>query len=306
MKLILFGGSGDVGSVLKRYFAQHEIVVISRSANINALRWDGRTLGRWTEQIDGADVVINLAGRSVNCRYHAANLKEMMDSRVESTRIVGEAIARAANPPRVWLQASSATYYAHTFGPANDELTGEIDTSQNAPRTWKASIDIIRAWEHELEVASTPATRKVAMRSSLILSRDPGSVYDVLRQLTRRGLGGSLAGGRQYVSWIHEVDFGRAVEYLIQEEGLCGAVNICAPNPLPQREFSAVLRRSHGIPLGLPAAKWMIELGTFLMRTESELVLKSRRVVPTRLLHAGFEFRFPTWPAAAEDLANSK
>ena len=269
--------------------------------------WDGKTLGAWAEEIDGADVVINLAGRSVNCRYNDANLREMMDSRVDSTRAVGQAIGQAKNPPKVWLQSSTATIYSHRFDAANDDVDGILGGDEpNAPRTWRASNEIAMAWENELAIAETPKTRKIAMRSAMTMSIDKGSVFDVLCGLARHGLGGSLGGGRQYVSWVHEHDFARAVSFLIEREDLSGPINICSPNPLPQKEFMKVLREAVGVPFGLPAAAWMVEIGTWLMRTESELVLKSRRVIPTRLLEAGFEFQYLVWADAAKELTRNK
>ena len=266
--------------------------------------WDGETVGAWADEVEGAEVVINLAGRSVNCRYNAANLKEMMDSRVNSTRAVGEAIRLAKDPPRIWLQAATATIYAHRFDAPNDEYTGILGGAEPGSNpTWDASIAIAKAWEKTLEDAVTPHTRKVALRSAMTMSTDTGSVFDVLCNLARRGLGGTLGDGKQFVSWIHEDDFCASLRFLIDREGLSGAINICAPNPLPQREFMADLREALGVKFGLPASKWMVELGTWAMRTESELVLKSRRVVPTRLLEARFEFKFPEWRGACQELA---
>jgi hypothetical protein len=260
-------------------------------------------LGAWAGEIDGADVVINLAGRSVNCRYTAGRRREILDSRVESTRVIGEAIARAGRPPRVWLQASTATIYAHRYDAANDDVTGIIGGHEaGAPETWKFSIDVARAWERAAEEAVTPRTRKVLMRSAMVMSPDRGGVFDVLLRLVRWGLGGRSGDGRQYVSWIHERDFVRAVQFLIEREDLVGAVNLAAPGALPNAEFMRVLREAWGIRVGLPAARWMLEVGTFLMRTESELVLKSRRVAPRRLVEAGFAFEFPTWAGAAREL----
>jgi uncharacterized protein (TIGR01777 family) len=265
--------------------------------------WDGRTLGPWAAEIDGADAVINLAGRSVNCRYTAANLQAMMSSRVDSTRVVGEAIAKAEKPPPVWLQMSTATIYAHRFDAPNDELSGRIGGDEpDVPDYWSFSIEIAKAWERELEQARTPATRKVALRTAMTMSPDRGGIFDVLLGLTRRGLGGAVAGGAQLVSWLHEGDFVRAVDRLLSDTALDGAINLCAPNPLPHRDFMAALRAAAGVRIGLPAAKWMIEIGAFFMRTDSELLLKSRYVVPRRLLDAGFAFEFPSWPEAARDL----
>ena len=307
MKVVIPGGSGQVGQVLRRALeAQgHTVVVLSRSgAESGPCRhWDGRTLGAWAEEVDGADVVINLAGRTVNCRYTEENLDQMMRSRVDSTRVVGEAIAQARQPPRVWLQMSTAAIYAHTLGPAHTEATGTIGGSEpGVPAYWKRSIDIATAWEAELDAADTPHTRKVALRSAMVMSVDKGGVFDVLAGLSRMGLGGAMAGGAQYVSWIHEEDFVAAVNFLIAQEEFSGAVNLAAPGPLPQRVFQAELRRALGVWLGLPATKWMAELGAVFLRTDTELVLKSRRVVPGRLLEAGFEFRFTEWAPAADEL----
>jgi uncharacterized protein len=308
MKIVIPGGTGQVGTVLAREFdnAGHEVVVLSRhpdKAAWRTARWDAETLGAWASEIDGADVVINLAGRSVNCRYTPENRRIIKESRVNSTRILGEAIARAAHPPRVWLQSSTATIYAHRYDAPNDEATGIIGSSEpDAPSTWRFSIDVAQAWEQAANEAVTPRTRKVLMRSSMIMSPDRGGIFDVLLRLVRFGLGGPVGDGRQYVSWIHDHDFVQAIYWLIARDDLEGVVNLAAPNPLPYAEFMRTLRQSWGIPIGLPATAWMVEIGTFLMRTESELVLKSRRVVPGRLLQSGFTFRFPTWAQAAEDL----
>ncbi|MDX3310074.1 TIGR01777 family oxidoreductase [Streptomyces sp. NPDC054884] len=309
MKIVLPGGTGQVGTVLRRALtaAGHQVVVLSRqpAADRGEVGWDGRTLGPWTEEIDGSDVVVNLAGRSVSCRYTPANLKAMMDSRVESARIVGEAIAASARPPRVWLQMSTATVYAHRFDAANDEATGLIGGSEpDVPDYWAFSVDIATAWEREQEQADTPHTRKVALRSAMVMSPDRGGVFDVLLRLARLGLGGPVAGGAQYVSWIHDRDFVRAVDFLVARDDLAGPVNLAAPAPLPQRAFMRALRGAWGVPVGLPATRWMAEVGAFALRSDTELLLKSRRVVPGRLLEAGFVFDHPQWPQAAADLAH--
>jgi uncharacterized protein len=266
--------------------------------------WDGKTLGLWAMEFDGADVVINLAGRSVNCRYTDAHLREMMVSRVESTRVVGEAIAAAKNPPKTWLQASTATIYAHRFDAANDERTGILGGEEaGVPHKWNVSVRIAKAWEKELEDADTPNTRKVALRSAMTMSVDKGSVFDVFATLAQRGLGGQIGNGKQYVSWIHEVDFVRAIQFLIDREDLDGPINVCSPNPLTNGEFSRILRKAVGAKFSLPLPAAALEIGALLMSTETELILKSRRVIPTRLLEAGFKFEFPRWESAAADLA---
>lgn len=308
MKVVIPGGSGQVGAILARAFGARgdEVVVLSRGGGgpARAVAWDGRTVGPWAEELDGADAVINLAGRTVNCRYTEANLREMMTSRVDSTRVVGEAIAALRHPPRVWLQMSTATIYAHRFDAANDEATGVIGGEEpGVPAYWKRSIEIAKAWERTQAEAATPGTRKVALRTTMVMSPDRGGIFDVLVGLTRVGLGGPIAGGRQYVSWIHDQDFARAVQFLIDRDDLEGPVNLAAPEPLPQRELMAALRKALRAPVGLPATRWMAEVGAYFLRTDTELTLKSRRVVPGRLLEAGFTFDHPRWPEAVRDLA---
>jgi hypothetical protein len=315
MKVVIPGGSGQVGAMLARSLggAGHDVVVLSRSGaappGARAARWDGRSLGPWAaEEVDGADVVINLAGRSVDCRYGEANRRAIMDSRVESTRVVGQAIARASAPPRVWLQMSTATIYAHRFDPPHDERTGVLGGDEpGVPDTWRFSIDVARAWERAAEQAPIPAaTRLVLLRSAMVMSPDRGGVFDVLLRLVRLGLGGAAAGGRQYVSWIHEHDFTRAVEWLVAHDEVTGPVNLASPNPLPHRDFMRALRQAWGMPVGLPATRWMLEAGALLLRTETELILKSRRVVPGLLTENGFDFEQPDWPAAARDLVGRR
>jgi hypothetical protein len=308
MRIVIPGGSGQVGALLaRRFHARGDTVLVlsraPRDAPWRCAPWDGRSLGAWARELDGADVVINLAGRSVNCRYTDANRREILVSRVESTRAVGAAIAAAERPPRVWLQASTATIYAHRYDAPNDEATGVLGGGEpGAPDTWRFSIEVATAWERALEEAGTPATRKVALRSAMTMSPDAGGIFDTLLGLVRRGLGGTAGDGRQYVSWIHEADFVRAIDWIIAHDDVAGAINLAAPGPLPNAEFMRVLRRAWGARLGLPASRWMLGLGAAFMRTETELILKSRRVVPGRLLAGGFAFEFPEWPAAAEDL----
>lgn len=308
MKIVLCGGSGQVGTLLCRALAAdgHEGVVLSRSPGrgvCKTVAWDAENLDAWTGEIDGADVVVNLAGRNVNCRYTAENRRLILESRVRSTRVVGQAIARAARPPGVWLQASTATIYSHRYDAPNDELTGILGTADSdAPSSWRFSIEVATAWENAVNEAVTPRTRKVLLRSAMTLSPDRGGIFDVLLGLVRRGLGGTAGDGRQYISWIHEHDFLRAIYWLIDHPDLSGPVNLASPNPLPNAQFMRILRQASGTRLGLPAANWMLHVGAFFMRTETELVLKSRRVVPRRLMDSGFNFKFPDWNQAAEDL----
>jgi len=308
MKVVIPGGTGQVGGILAPAFqeAGHEVVVLTRKPAHSAWRtvqWDGETLGEWAAELDGADVVINLAGHTVNCRYTAENRRLILQSRVRSTEVLGKAIAQAPRPPRVWLQASTATIYAHRNDAPNDEAHGMLGGSEaDAPPAWRFSIDVATAWERALNEAATPHTRKVRMRSALTMSPQRGGIFDAFLRLARFGLGGRAGSGRQYVSWIHDQDFSSAVFWLIEHEQLEGAINLAAPDPLPYSDFMRALRAAWGIPFGLPATRWMLEIGALFLRTETELILKSRRVIPSRLAESGFVFQFPTWGEAAADL----
>ncbi|MBM3763027.1 MAG: TIGR01777 family protein [Acidobacteria bacterium] len=305
LRILIPGGSGQVGTILaRRFHAQgHEVTVLSRypqNMQWRTLPWDGESAGVWAHLLDSTDIVINLAGRSVHCRYTESNKAQILRSRLDSTRILGQAIASASNPPRLWLNASTATIYRHSIDQPQDDLTGEIGD----PGSWGFSIEVATQWEQAFNAAHTPNTRKIALRSAMTMSPDPGGVFSVLSRLVKLGLGGTNGPGKQYVSWVHHRDFTRAIDFLIEHEELSGPINISSPNPLPNAEFMAALRTAWQQSIGLPATKWMLEIGAFLMRTETELILKSRRVVPTRLLNAGFEFLHADWPTAARQLVN--
>lgn len=306
MKIVIPGGSGLLGKMLSAKFhgCGHEVIVICRqpmNAPWKVVGWDGKNSGPWELELENADAVINLSGRSVNCRYNAKNRLEIMQSRVDSTRAVGRAIADRDHPPKMWLQASTATIYSHRFDAANDEIDGILSGNQQVPETWQFSDQVAKAWEACVDETPLAKTKKALLRISIVMSAEKGSAFDVLASLTRRGLGGAIGDGKQYISWIHEEDFVRSIEWII-EKGLDGPINIAAPNPLPNGEFMRELRAACGVKLGLRASRWMLEIGTWLMQTESELMLKSRRVVPRRLLESGFQFHFPNWIDAARDL----
>jgi NAD dependent epimerase/dehydratase family enzyme len=322
------------------------VTVLTRgpyTAPWQTVHWDGEQTGSWTDCLEGADVCINLAGRSVNCRYDAANRQSIYESRIHSTQLLGRVIAGLIQPPRVWMNASAATIYRRAVDedgvdlPLNeacaldgDDAQGEIseeqpsgakartgivalsarlkscpDTSSGYER-WAErrgfSARVARDWEAEFFAAETPKTRKLALRSAVVLGPEPGSAFAVLSNLVRLSLGGKQGNGRQFVCWIHEADYARAVEFLIEHEELQGPINMATPNPLINREFMAALRWAWDVPNGVPAPTLAIKLGALLMRTEPELVLQSCRAVPGRLLEAGFEFEFPEWAEAAEDL----
>lgn len=309
LRIVIPGGTGQVGNILARHFHEqgHEVTVVARHATQTewpVVIWSGDDLGPWTEAFEGADLVINLAGRSVNCRYTAVNRRQIKNSRIFTTQLVGQAIAQAKTPPKVWMNASTATIYRHAIDRAMDEATGEIGGNETgAPSGWAFSIDVATSWERAFFAAQTPKTRKLTLRSAMTMSPDPGGVFDHLLRLVRWGLGGPSGPGTQYISWIHDVDFVRAVEFLIQREDLDGPINIASPCPLANREFMCCLRRAYCTSyVGLPAPRWALTIGAVFMRTETELILKSRRVVPKRLLDAGFEFHFPNWRGACQDL----
>lgn len=306
-KIIIAGGTGFLGQALSRHFSARnwDVVTLTRRPGTaipgaRQVPWDGESIGEWTRELDGAAVLVNLSGRSVDCRYTPANRRIIVDSRVKPTRILGEAIARCETPPHVWLNASSATLYRHTFDTAWDE-TGTDFTPTPEVRD-EFSLGVIHAWEGAFNAAVTPATRKVALRTTMVLGHARNSVFPVLCRLARIGLGGRMGSGRQFVSWLHEEDFCRAVEWLIDHRDVSGPVNIAAPNPLTNAGMMRLLRELVAMPIGLPAAEWMLEIGAFFLRTETELILKSRRVVPGRLLAGGFEFRFPTIREALQNL----
>lgn len=316
LRIVLPGGSGNTGAALARFFQErgHHVTVLTRgpyTASWPTVHWDGAHPGPWVETLEGADVCINLSGRSIDCRYTERNRRGLYDSRIGPTELLQQVIAGLNNPPRLWMNASSATIYRHATDRDMDEATGEMGGNEwvqswlgrrRAPEKWNWTVRLVRDWERAFLSTPTPRTRKVALRTSLVMSPAPGSVFAVLSRLTRLSLGGSQGNGRQYVAWIHESDFARAIDFLIQHEEIEGPVNLAAPHPLPNRAFMAALREAWEVPNGLPAPAPLLALGMFLLRSEPELVLKSRRVVPGRLLEAGFRFDFPAWPEAAQDL----
>jgi uncharacterized protein (TIGR01777 family) len=300
--IVIFGANGFLGRYLCRHFAMagREVVAVGRrregwSGDGMWLDWDGRHAGPWALALEGAEMVINLAGRSVNCRYGAKNRRAILESRLESTRVIGQAIAGCRVPPRLWLNAATATWYRHAEDRPQDEWSGEPGVG--------FSCEVARAWEEAFFGSAVPAeTRKVALRIGMVLANERGTVFDVLRHLARLGMAGAMAGGRQRVSWIHMEDFLRAVEHVAGDPFLDGVVNVTAPNFPENREWMRGFRHATGIPVGLPACRWMLEMGARVMRTETELVTKSRWAVPLRLRDAGFRWHFPEAAGAVADL----
>ena len=324
MKIVLAGGSGFLGRTLIEFYgelrsevrgdervaregAPCEVVVLSRRPlerwGARVVEWDARTLASWSEELEGADLLLNLAGRSVDCRYNDRNRRLIMESRTESTRVLGEAVAQCANPPKVWMNSSTATIYTHSYDTPHDEH----GSCQPTPAVKDPfSIEVAKAWERVFEEAAVTATRKIVLRTAMVLGNQPGGVYEVFRRLTRLGLGGRMGEGRQYVSWLHALDFCRAIEFLRSHSDANGIYNLSAPEPLTNADMCVTLRSVLRRPVGLPHPRFMLELGAVLLRTETELILKSRRVVPGRLLAEGFAFEFPTFESAIRDLEQQR
>jgi uncharacterized protein (TIGR01777 family) len=295
---VIAGGNGFLGRVLQRHWlaAGHRVIVLARNSSRGiepgavALPWDGRTAGEWGAALEGADVLINLTGRSVDCRYHARNRAAIFSSRLDSTRVLADAMAAAKNPPAVWLNAASATRYRHAEDRPQDEITGEVGHG--------FSVEVCEAWERAFFEPALPSRiRRVALRTGIVLGRD-GGVFPVFRRLARAGLAGRIGHGRQMFSWLHEGDFCRAVDWLIAHPNLTGPVNLTAPGPVPMNHFTAALRRHLGVAFGLPLPRPILEIGAWFIRTETELLLKSRWVVPLRLLESGFTFTHATLDSA--------
>ncbi|QDH79988.1 TIGR01777 family protein [Echinicola soli] len=300
-KIVIAGGTGFLGKALIGYFLKEgaEITVLTRQHNqdgkrIRYVNWDGCTQWEWAQALNGADVLINLCGKSVDCRYTDKNKKEILRSRIDSTRTLGQAVERLENPPSIWINASSATIYPHTEGTANtEESQVGSDFSETVCKLWEEAFFSYRFRE----------TRQIAIRSSMVFGSS-GSVYQTMRRLALLGLGGRQGSGDQYVSWLHIDDFLAAIDFMVDNPAIEGVVNLCSPNPCRNSEFTSVLRQSLGAKWYFPLRKWMVEIGAFVMRTESELVLKSRRVIPKLLLDYGFKFKYSDPAKAFNALSN--
>ena len=300
-KIVLAGGTGFLGSSLIERLHQRgmEIVLLTRKPSkyagpAFAVGWDGVNRGDWVRELEDAAAVINLCGKSVNCRYHIRNKAEILRSRIKSTQAIGNAIASLEKPPALWINASTATIYRHSLDTPMSESGGELGTG--------FSVSVARAWEHAFFLRRLPNTRRLALRTSLALGWDRNSAYPTLALLARFGFGGQLGDGKQMFSWIHVDDFVRAVEFAIEDESLSGVLNVTAPAPVTNRVFMRELRKSVGRPFGLPTPKPVLNAGARLLRTEAELVLKSRYAIPEKLLSRRFVFNFPFIDEALRDL----
>jgi uncharacterized protein (TIGR01777 family) len=302
-KIIIAGGSGFIGEEMIRYFGKdNTIIILTRQlpnssnnrnqytsltstelSNTTFIQWDGKTIGPWYKELEAADMIVNMAGKSVNCRYTAKNKKEIIDSRINATKVIGEAIHQLVQPPKLWINASSATIYRHAEDKPQDELTGEIEDD--------FSVRVCKQWEETLYEQRTPFTRKVALRMAITLGS--GGVMIPYFNLLKFRLGGKQGSGNQMYSWVHIEDTCRMLEYLFEHDELEGTFNCSSPNPVSNEQFMETLRKVTNTKIGLPAFEWMLTLGAFVIGTETELVLKSRWVIPTKMLQAGYVFKYP-------------
>ncbi len=289
-KVILAGGTGTMGCILQNHFIGqgYDVVVLTRRAEVHQnpkarmVRWDGRTTGAWSAELEKADVLINLAGRSVDCRYTQRNKDLILNSRVDATRVLGEAIARCAKAPALWINLSSATVYRHAEDRPMDEGTGELG-SDFSPR-------VVLAWEKEFFRHEREGVRQVAVRCAIVFSNG-GGAFPRFADLVRVGLGGHHGSGNQFVSWVHEADVARFFQWLLDTPAVEGIFNLAAPNPLSEGDLMRALRDRLKPIIAFNIPEWMLGIGAFFLRTETELVLKSRRVVPTRALQLGYSFK---------------
>jgi len=299
-KIIIAGGSGYLGSGLVNYFRDQasDIVILSRQpketdSHVRTVVWNASSFGEWTSELENADVIINLTGKSVDCRYSEQNKKQILNSRLDSTAIIGKAIQQCKTPPRIWINASSATIYKASFDKFMTESKGDIGDD--------FSMTVCKKWEEVFNQFQLPQTRKVILRTSIVLGNRGGALV-ALKNLVKVGFGGIQGDGKQFVSWIHEYDFCRIVDWIIQNQTTTGAYNATAPNPVTNFDFMSALRRIMKMPVGLPLPKWLLTFGANLIGTETELVLKSRKVISERLLESTFQFEFPTVELALNDL----
>lgn len=299
-KIVIAGGTGFLGTCLTRHFYNkgYQVIVLSRKKHsdrqqVSFKQWDGKTLGDWEVALEGAEALINLTGKSVDCRYHERNRRLIYSSRLDATSVLGKAVSRCQAPPKVWINASSATIYRHAVDRPMDEKTGEIGTG--------FSVAVCERWEETFEKQIVPNTRKVILRISIVLGYHDGAMQP-LRNLARSGFGGAQGLGNQYFSWVHEKDFIGIVDFAIQNTHMEGVYNVATPHPLPNEAFMKSLRQSLRMPFGFPLPAWLLKIGATIIRTAPELLLKSRYVIPKRLLDAGYVFAFPALGPALKDL----
>ena len=298
-KLILAAGTGFLGQVLVSHFENKfdEIVILTRgqssvSGKIKLVNWDAKTLSGWETELENTDVLINLAGKSVDCRYTEKNKKEILLSRIQSTKVLNQAVLACANPPKHWLNSSTSTIYRFSLDKQMSEANGEIGND--------FSMNVAQSWEKAFFKTETPKTIKTALRTSIVLGKN-GGAFIPLKRLTQLGLGGKQGKGNQFISWIHETDFARAIDFIIESQ-MTGIFNIVSPQPISNQNFMATLRKQLNIFFGISTPELLLAIGAKIIGTETELVLKSRNVIPTRLLDNGFEFEYKTLESALKNL----
>ena len=287
MKIVIAGGTGYLGNILAEYYSRedkNQIFILTRSQklnnnNIHYLQWNGISKGSWCNLLEHTDVLINLTGKSVNCRYTKENKEEICQSRLQSTALLCEVVQELEHPPKVFIQSSSATIYRHSEDKLMTEKDGEIGID--------FSMDVCKKWEQTFNAYKLPKTKKIITRTAIVLSKN-GGAYPLMERMTKFGLGGKQGSGNQFVSWITEEDYIKAIDFLINKEA--GVYNLCVPNPIKNKEFQQELRKQLKVPFGLNATKLMLKIGAKLIGTESELLLKSRKVYPEKLLNLGFGF----------------
>ena len=303
-KLVLAGGSGFIGHTLVDYFKDRarQILILNRQrqgkeANVEWIKWDGKTPGEWVKRLEDTDLLVNLCGKNVNCRYTEKNKKAIFSSRLEPTELLGTVINTLSQPPKLWINAASATIYRHAEDRWQDEENGEIGTG--------FSVEVCKSWEKLFWEQETPRTRKVALRIALVMGRADG-VIPRLKNLVLTGLGGKQGSGNQYISWIHQQDLARIIEWIYENPEASGTYNISAPEAVQNHQFMKIIRQAIGVPFGLPAPQWLLELGAKIIGTETELILKSRWVYPKRLLDEGFTFQYPNAAPAIREILSTR
>ncbi len=300
-KIVIAGGTGFLGKSIVDYYSSKEVqfVILTRGKSytdnkVKYITWDGKTPGAWATELEDADVLINLNGKSVDCRYTEKNKQLIYATRLDATAALGEAMQKSKHPPKLWINSGSATIYRHSLDKDMDEYTGEAGNG--------FSVDVCEKWESMFNSFATPQTRKVIIRTGIVLGREGGALQP-LKRLVRFGLGGKQGTGNQYFSWLHENDFTSIIDFIITHKEMNGAYNLTAPNPVPNHHFMKALRYVQAAPFGIPAPVWLLKIGAVMIQTETELILKSRRVVPRKLLEAGYQFQYATIEKALLNLA---
>ncbi|MES2829845.1 MAG: TIGR01777 family oxidoreductase [Bacteroidota bacterium] len=303
-KIVLAGGNGYLGQVFSAYYKDlaREVIILSRKTapaqlNIKTLLWDGENEGEWANHLDEADLLINLCGKNVNCRYTPQNRTEIISSRLKPTMLLGYVLAKLQTPPKLWINITSATIYRHAEDRPQDEETGEIG--------YGFSIDVCKRWEQTFFDTNTPNTRKIALRMGIVIGSRDGA-FPRLLNLVKCGLGGQQGDGAQYISWVHEQDAAKCTEWLLNQNEMEGVFNCTAPEAVKNKDFMKMIRSAYGMPVGLPSPAWLLEIGALVIGTETELILKSRWVAPKRLLDSGYSFLFPKATYAIKDVISTR